>query len=304
MTRNKSVFTLVALLLALLCLGTAAVAPTLSFTFKDVVAPVKGVQETDAYAINDSGVIAGDYVDSASVQHAMILAGKKLTTADNKNCQTTWSGDSVQFYGINSSGTAVGWCTNPSSGSYIGYTYAKGKFSSVTIKGALDVQANGLNNKGAIVGDYIDSNGAQHGFMMAGKKFLKLDPPGANSLSQAWAINDKGEMTVFAADSASKYISFTTSDGKKYTAFNPPGQGSTGVAIHGIANTGDIDATIFDTAGDRHGILYHGGKYYQFDDTSGVGSTRADGINNKLQMVGRYGGSGSVLGIGFFAQAK
>ena len=302
MTHGKIAFTLI-VLVALLALSTAAVAPALKFTFKDVTAP--GAAETDSYAINVGGTITGDYVDSAGAQHGMILKGKTLTTADNKNCVTTpgsASTDGIQFYGINSAGVLAGWC-GTTSGSTIGFTYAKGTFTNVTIKGASLGEANGINDAGNIVGSYIDSNGAQHGFLLVGKKLTTLDPPGASSSSQAWSINDKGVITVFAANSGGTYVSFTTTNGKKYTPFNPPGQGTSGVAIHGINNLGDIDATLFDTAGDRHGILLHKGKFYSFDDPNGVGATRADGINDKLGMVGRYG-SGTYGGTGFFVQAK
>jgi len=305
MTQNKAAFTLI-VLVALLALSAAAVAPALKFTFKNVTANSSAV-ETDAYAINASGTIAGDYVDSAGAQHGMILKGKKLTTVDNKSCVTTPGSeptDGIQFYGINSAGVIAGWC-GTTSGSTIGFTYAKGKFTNINIKGASVVQANGVNDAGNVVGDYVDSNGAQHGFLLVGKKLTTLDPPGESTLAQGWAINDKGVVTVFAANTAGTYISFTTANkGKTYKAFNPPGQGTIGVAIHSINNLGDIDATIFDTSSNRHGILLHKSKFYQFDDPSGVGSTRADGLNDTLGIVGRYGGSGSISGIGYFAQAK
>ena len=52
-----------------------AAAPPLTFTFSDVHANTTAT-ETDSYAVNNTGVIAGDYVDSKGVQHGMILAGK------------------------------------------------------------------------------------------------------------------------------------------------------------------------------------------------------------------------------------
>jgi hypothetical protein len=107
--------------------------------------------------------------------------------------------------------------------------------------------------------------------------------------------------TVFGVNANGTYLSFTTPDkGQTWTPFNPPGQGSTGVAIHEINNNGDIVATIFDSSGNRHGVLYKGGMYYPYDDPNGVGSTRGDGINDMDVMVGRYG-SGVYGGTGFQA---
>jgi len=65
----------VLIVLTFVAVGIAA-APKLTFTFSDVIAN-KTATETDSYGVNNAGVIAGDYIDSASVQHGMVLAGKK-----------------------------------------------------------------------------------------------------------------------------------------------------------------------------------------------------------------------------------
>ncbi len=294
------------LVLTFVAVGIAA-APPLTFTFKDVHAN-KTAQETDTYAINNSGMIAGDYVDSASVQHPMILAGTKLTTADHKGC-TTSPGVSPAFYGLNSLGVAAGYCTT-STGGTIAFTYNSKtkKFTDITIKGGTLIEASGINDKGAVVGTYVDSAGVAHGFLKVGNKVTNLNPPGAVSGTPVGPadgfINNAGVITIFATNSAGTDVSFTTANnGKTYKAFHGKGEGPTGTAIHNINSKGDIVATVFDSAGNRHGILLHAGKQYSFDDPNGAGSTRADGLNDKLGIVGRYG-SGAFGGVGFFAQAK
>ena len=122
--------------LLVLCVfvGIAA-APTLTFLFRDVIA-TPTAQETDTYGINNTRAIAGDYVDSAGVQHGMILGGANaFTPADRADCVSTPSSTSISFYGINSAGVAAGWCTN-TSGVEIGFTYAKGTFTDIRIPGA------------------------------------------------------------------------------------------------------------------------------------------------------------------------
>jgi hypothetical protein len=276
------------------------VALALSFVFKDVIATTTA-QETDTYGINNSRAIAGDYVDSAGVQHGMILGGTNaFTSADRADCINSPSSTSIAFYGINSTNVAAGWCTNQS-GVEIGFTWARGKFTDISISGASLVNANGINDAGAVVGTYIDSTGAQHGYLLVGGVLTKLDPPGVTGLATAWGINNAGVITVFGTNSSGTYLSFTTPDkGQTYTPFHAPGEGSTGTAIHEINNNGDIVATVFDSSGNRHGVLYHQGQYYTYDDPNGVGSTRADGINDMLVMVGRYG-SGAFGGTGFAA---
>ncbi len=287
--------------LLVLCVSVAvAVAPTLSFLFRDVIA-LPSAQETDTYGINNSRAIAGDYVDSAGVQHGMILGGySAFTRADRSDCVTTPSSTSISFYGINNLGVAAGWCTS-TKGPEIGFTWAKGKFTDISISGATLVNANGVNDSGAVVGTYIDSGGTQHGYLMEGGTLTNLDPPGTIGLNTAWGINNAGVITVFGTNSSGTYLSFTTPDkGVTWTPFHAPGEGSTGTAIHEINNNGDIIATYFDSSSNRHGVLFHSGNYYSFDDPNGVGSTRADGLNDMLVIVGRYG-AGTYGGTGFQA---
>ena len=287
--------------LLVLCVSVSiAAAPTLSFLFRDVQA-TKTAQETDTYGINNSRAIAGDYVDANGVQHGMILGGTNaFVSVDRADCVSAPSSTSIAFYGINSAGVAAGWCSS-TAGPEIGFTWAKGKFTDITITGASLVNANGINDSGAVVGTYVDSGGVQHGFLLQGGTLTKLDPPGTVSLNTAWGINNAGVITVYGSDPNGMYLSFTTADkGQTYTPFHAPGEGSTGTAIHQINNNGDIIATYFDTSGNRHGVLYHAGMYYSFDDPNGVGSTRADGLNDMLVIVGRYG-SGVYGGVGFEA---
>ena len=296
--------TVIGAFLLVLCFSVGiAAAPTLTFTFRDVLATTTA-QETDTYGINNTNAIAGDYVDSAGVQHGMILGGTNaFTPIDRTDCSGSPGSTSIAFYGINSAGVAAGWCTN-TSGVEIGFTYAKGKFTDVKIAGAQLTNAIGINDAGAVVGTYVDSSGAQHGYLLVGSTLTKLDPPGTVSLATAWGINNAGVITVYGANSSGDYLSFTTADnGKTYTPFHTPGEGAIGTAIHEINNNGDIIATYFDASSNRHGVLYHAGNYYSFDDPNGVGSTRGVGLNDALVMVGRYG-SGVYGGVGYQAITK
>ena len=291
--------TVIGVFLLVLCVFVG-IAAALTFTFKDVIA-ILTAQETDTYGISDKNAIAGDYVDNAGVQHGMILGGAStFTSGDRPDCVSIPSSTSISFYGIDSAGVAAGWCTN-TSGVQIGFTYSRGTFTDIRIPGATLTNAVGINDAGAVVGTYVDSSGTQHGFLLAGGHLTTLDPPGTTSLNTAWGINNAGVITVFGVNASGTYLSFTTPDnGHTWTPFHAPGEGSTGTAIHEINNNGDIVATYFDSSGNRHGVLFHAGQYYSFDDPNGVGSTRADGLNDSLVMVGRYG-SGVYGGVGFAA---
>jgi len=286
--------------LALVCATAAtAAAPMVTFTYKDVTAN-KTAQETDTYGLNNAGAIAGDYVDSASVQHGMILAGKKLTTVDVKGCTTSPGSTATAFYGVNSAGAAVGWCDLTTSGEPTGFMYAKGKLTKINYPKALGTEANGINDKGDVVGTYFDTAGAQHGFLLHAKKYTSIDVPKDNT-TVAWGINNKGQITVYALNTAGTYDAFILT-GKKYKKVSDPNSASPGTVIHAINTAGDVDGTYYDSAGATHGFLLKGGKYSTLDDPEGA-DTRADGLNDKDVIVGRWGG-GVFGGTGFEATPK
>ena len=283
-----------------------AAAPPLTFTFSDVQAN-KTAMETDTFAVNNAGTIAGDYVDAKGVQHGMILAGKKLTTINDididKDCGTSggFTSGAIAFHGINSAGAAAGWCTSTNTGLYEGFVYAGGKFTGVNFPKANGTQAIGINDKGAVVGLYLDSGNVRHGFLKVGTKYTSIDVKGDTS-TEAWGINNSGQITVFAFGSSGGYESFI-SNGKTFKAVSDPKAGTSGTIARIVNNKGDVAGAYFNSAGSEIGFLLHGGKYYDVNDPKGVGGTRPDGLNDKIEIVGRYLTSSSAT-VGFKATTK
>ena len=287
--------------LMFVAVGIAA-APPLTFTFSDVHAN-KTAQETDSFAINDAGAIAGDYVDSAGVQHGMILAGKKLTTINHKNCVTSggFNAGAIAFYGINNKGAAAGWCADTTSGLDIGFVWAKGKFTAIKFPKAISTQAEGINDNGDVVGLYIDSAGSQHGYVKKGSKYTSIDVKGDTS-SEAWGINNSGQIAVFAINSAGGFDSFLY-NGKTFKKVSDPKAGTTGTILRIVNNKGDLAGAYFDSNGFEVGFLRHAGKYYDVKDPKADNNTRPDGLNTKLVIVGRYTPSDGS-NVGFKAVTK
>ncbi len=289
------------------CVSVGIAAAVTFVLFRNVIA-LQSAQETDTYGLNDSSVIAGDYVDSGGAQHGMILSSvasvvPKLTTADRADCVTAPGSTTIAFYSVNNKGVAAGWCTNTSSVE-IGFTYSQGTFTDISIPGATLVNANGINDAGDVVGTYTDANGLQHGYLLSGGNLTTLDPPGTISGNTAWSINNSGVITIYGTDPNGTFLSFTTADkGTTYTPFHDPNEGPTGTVIHQISNNGDIVATVFDVDGNRHGALYHAGTFTDYDDPNEAGSTRGNGVNNSLVVVGRWG-AGVFGGTGYQGIAK
>lgn len=292
----------VLLVLTFVAVGIAA-APPLTFKFSDVHS-TKTATETDSYGLNNSGVIAGDYVDAKSVQHAMILAGTKLTTVNKSDCQTTGTvTGSIAFYGINTAGDAVGWCASTKTGLDEGFVYSKGKFTPVNFPKSTGTQATGINDKGWVVGLYTDSSSNQHGFVKKGSKYTTIDVKG-DTTADAYGINNLGDITVFAVNSSGSYDAFVY-NGKSFKKVAFPKAAAPGTVVHAVNNKGDVDGTYYDSSGNVHGWLLHAGKYYELNDPNGCKcDTRDDGINDNIEMVGRYSTVLNGPSIGFKVTTK
>jgi hypothetical protein len=288
------------IVLMFVAVGIAA-APPLTFTFSDVHAN-KTATETDTFAVNKAGTIAGDYVDSAGIQHGMILAGKKLTTVNHPNCTTSGGYPAaIAFYGINGAGAAAGFCTSTKTGLFTGFVYSAGKFTAINFPKSNGTQAIGINDAGDVVGAYLDSASVQHGFVKKGSKYTRIDVTG-DTTPYAWAINNSGQMVVFAINSAGGYDSFVY-NGKTFKKIADPNASTTGTIARSLNNKGDVVGAYFNSASDEIGFLFHGGKYFDVIDPKASTQTKPDGVNDTLEMVGRYLNSASAT-LGFKATTK
>ena len=136
------------------------------------------------------------------------------------------------------------------------------------------------------MGLYVDSNGVQHGYVKKGKKYTSIDVTGDTS-TEAWGINNKGQIAVFAISSAGGYESFLY-NGKTFKKVADPNAGTSGTISRIVNNKGDVAGAYFDSAGSEVGFLLHGGKYYDVKDPNANNNTRPDGLNDTLEVVGRY----------------
>ncbi len=276
----KPVLRVLAVVLACVCIATAADTPKLALKFRQ--ANVPGAQQTEPFGINNAGVTVGTYQDTSGVWHGYTLKGKKLTALNDP------TGTNTTCYGVNLNGriSVVGTYTN-SKGNREGFLYKNGKFTDIPgPAGATESGAADINDTGAIVGVYKDSSNVFHGFLLRDKKYTTMDPPGS-IYTVAAGINDKGYIVFYWEDSNGGFESSITKDsGKTYHTINVP-DAPTGSAVQSINSTGDRVYQWGDSSGAVHGALFHAGKYYKFDYPQSV-FTSANGINDKSLIVGPY----------------
>src|SRR5437667_12799120 len=66
-------------------------------------------------------------------------------------------------------------------------------FTTIEFPGATLTNAFGINSRGDIVGNYLNADKSDHGFLLSGGQYSTIDFPGAAS-TEAVAINTRGDI--------------------------------------------------------------------------------------------------------------
>lgn len=257
-----------------------------------------GAPFTLALDINHSGQIVGEYFSTLGIRHGFLLSNGTFTTIDFPGATFT------RAIGINRYGDIVGDYILNASGSsnQHGFLLQGGVFTSISFPNADNTIAEGINKNGDIVGWYVDPKGT-HGFLLRGGVFTSVDFPGADAFTQAWKINDGGEIAGRYEGGDSKFHVFTLSNGSFSSVPDFPGalQVAPGVFTEdgGLNNVGDIVSTYCDSnpctgfgtllngEGHVHGFLLSGGVFTTIDFPGAV-STHPLGVNDSGDIVGFY----------------
>jgi probable HAF family extracellular repeat protein len=119
--------------------------------------------------INDHGAIAGFYVNlTTNLGHGYLLRNGVRTPIDFPGALSTVA------YDINNDGRVVG-IYLAKDGSFHGFLWHKGKFTSIEIPGAVNgTFPFGINSVGDIVGEYDDATTA-HGFLLHWRDYEDKD---------------------------------------------------------------------------------------------------------------------------------
>jgi uncharacterized membrane protein len=172
------------------------------------------------------------------------------------------------------------------------YLWDRGRVTTIEIPGADPVRTEplGLNNRGQVVGPYLDRKGALHGFLWDEGRITTIDVPGATGTSPT-AVNDRGQLLGVYTDEAGAFHGFVLSRGR-YVSFDAPDQGDFLLPLD-INNRGQIVGYTVDDpvtmAGARGFLLAMGARGpatpISFPGAPGTIST---GINDQGQIVGFY----------------
>jgi len=167
-------------------------------------------------------------------------------------------------------------------------------FTTINFPGAAQTFANGINSSGQIVGDYIDTHGAYHGYLLSGGVFTSINYPFAPGGTFADGINNAGQIVGSGGNASLGYLL----SGGVFTPINYPGSPATGA--FGINMSSDIVGAYYDASHDEHGFLLSGGTYSPPIDCPGsFPYTVSFDINDSGDIVGvcstGAGGHGFLL---------
>jgi uncharacterized membrane protein len=156
---------------------------------------VPGALATGAFKNNDRGQIVGVYSNESRDRvgtadaHGFLYDHGQLTRIDAPGAALTF------LFDINDRGEILGVGTNAENRAGFGFVRdSRGNYTRLPdVPGALTTLPSGFNNRGQVVGFYVDGNGAQHGYLLEQGRFTTIDVPGAVA-TDAFGINDRGQI--------------------------------------------------------------------------------------------------------------
>ena len=201
----------------------------------------------------------------------------------------------TSMYGINNNNVVVGLYFDQKGMSHgVRWDGKSKKFTTIDDpKGDMGSECMNLNSKGTIVGGYYTA-GSLFGFQYKDGKFIDVGPAGA--VSEAWGINDNGEIVGFVTDSNNVVHGYFW-DGKKYKILDYPGaNNSTGA--WGINNAGLVTLQWIDSSGYYEAGTYNT-KTKQYGPpikVPGADQTYVHSINNAGDIVFSWDDSSGAHG--------
>lgn len=152
--------------------------------FTLIRAPGAGYAGSYLSGINNNGQVVGDFSNFANQYFLFIYSNGSFTTIPAPGPSGIGFSNA-----LNDADQIVG-------GPDIqgrSFEYTDGLFATITFPGAARTTATGINDSGEIVGSFIDSQGAAHGFVDINGVFTVLDFPGAVD-TQLTGVNNLGEI--------------------------------------------------------------------------------------------------------------
>jgi probable HAF family extracellular repeat protein len=253
-----------------------------TFTPIDVPGAERGTLPT---GINNRGQIVGlsqMLVNESVVTRAFVLENGAFATVEVPEAMVSAS---TLIFDTNDRGQLAGVYD------LVGNGYLRERPDDFTVFGSPEGNINevvGINNRGQIVGRFVDANGTNRGFLRDTRGFTPIDFPGATSTA-TYKINDRGQI-VGGYSTVGNNTAYPTHgyllDQGVFTTIDVPGAQHT-IALD-INNSGQIVGEYQDASGMFHGFMRDSSGAFTTVDVPAATRTLITGINDRGQAVGVY----------------
>ena len=164
---------------------------------------------TTTYGINDSGKVAGTYIDS--IKGTVGFLGESNGTTTPLDIAPAGSRE-IRFFDINEAGVIAGFYLDADNNMH-GFTYANatGTITTIDYPDADNTSLCGINNAGYVVG-FFTASGKTSGFVYDGiGTVTPFDYPGAKA-TYFTEINNTGQITGYYRDASDNYHGLLIND--------------------------------------------------------------------------------------------
>jgi hypothetical protein len=297
---------LVAGLIAVTSFSTASAAS--NFTTIDVTGAGTGAQQgTAIVGIDAAGDVAGIWLDSSGLSHGFVRSASgtitKFDVTSGGSCVAATKGTIPT--GMDTAGNIVGMYRDANGVSH-GFVraFSTGTINCYDVTSAQFTKPFGINASTGIVGYYFDANYVFHGFLRAtnGTITNPLNAPDAGASgfpegTQAFSINDSGEIAGIYYDSSSVPHGFVRSASGTFTEFSAPGGGHftnnatdqiLGISVMGIDAAGDVAGSYYDTNLAQHGFLRAANGTFTTLNAPGAGASPCPQYGTGSRLCGTF----------------
>jgi probable HAF family extracellular repeat protein len=260
--------------------------PAIAEDYKFITLNDPNASETYGYGINNAGQIVG------YAQHSASVDGFIYTNGSYVNLSAPIPDSETLLFDINNSGEIVGDVYQSGPSFPYAFTYSEGSYMYFNVFGKTFTVANGLNDKGDIVGYYYTGT-KFNGFVGQDGVYDNLSFPAA---SDTWAngINNLDQVVGYYQDSQGNNRGFLYSGGVYYKIDVP---NSIDTLADGINDKGQIVGYYLDAndPGQVQSFVYSNGIYTEIVPQNSYLSA-AFGINDAGDIVGYYDDYAGSLG--------
>lgn len=170
------------------------------------------------------------------------------------------------------------------------------RFETFDVPGSTGTQVNGINDAVVFEGSFTDGSG-QHGFIKTHGRLVRFDFPGTTGVTQAFAINNAGDVVGVYTDAVGAFHGFVrTRAGTIQALPSPPDAGTgpgQGTFPTGITDAGQIVGFSIGADGVAHGYAQSPAGRFTAIDAPRAGSAPGQGtfvfsVNDAGVICGGY----------------